>query len=273
MKHMTMIALAATGAVIVPETGLILPRSMRHGSRPIIRADVSDPKAMFEELRKAVEALRTDIPDADGIKAIVDPLIVAKETAINETITNLEDAMNKINAKLDASINAPVIGDIPGNPEYVTNFKTHMRKGDNAEASVQAAMSIGTAADGGYLAPVEWDRSITEALQVGEPHPRRIRRSSPSPARASRGFMPPERRAAGWVGETAARPQTTTPQFSPLTFNTGELYANPAITQPRSMTRRSIWRRGWPTRCVPSSDGRKTSPSSRATAPTSRSAS
>jgi HK97 family phage major capsid protein len=36
---------------------------------------------------------------------------------------------------------------------------------------------------------------------------------------------------SGWVGETAARPETTTPGLSTLNFNTGELYANPAISQ------------------------------------------
>ena len=36
---------------------------------------------------------------------------------------------------------------------------------------------------------------------------------------------------SGWVGETAGRPETTTPEFGPLTFTPGELYANPAATQ------------------------------------------
>src|SRR5207237_10023930 len=36
---------------------------------------------------------------------------------------------------------------------------------------------------------------------------------------------------SGWVGETAARPETTTPGLTTLQFDVGELYANPAITQ------------------------------------------
>jgi predicted phage gp36 major capsid-like protein len=32
---------------------------------------------------------------------------------------------------------------------------------------------------------------------------------------------------SGWVGETAARPETTTPGLSTLQFNLGEIYANP----------------------------------------------
>ena len=37
--------------------------------------------------------------------------------------------------------------------------------------------------------------------------------------------------ATGWVAETAARPQTTTPQLAELSFPTMELYAMPAATQ------------------------------------------
>jgi HK97 family phage major capsid protein len=36
---------------------------------------------------------------------------------------------------------------------------------------------------------------------------------------------------SGWVGETAARPATTTPGLTTLSYNTGEIYANPQITQ------------------------------------------
>jgi HK97 family phage major capsid protein len=36
---------------------------------------------------------------------------------------------------------------------------------------------------------------------------------------------------SGWVGETASRPATSTPQLSPLTFGNGEIYAFPFVTQ------------------------------------------
>lgn len=36
--------------------------------------------------------------------------------------------------------------------------------------------------------------------------------------------------ATGWVAETEARPQTTTPQLAELSFPTMELYAMPAAT-------------------------------------------
>jgi HK97 family phage major capsid protein len=229
-----MAALAATGAgiVLTDAAGRVIPRALTHGARsaPLVKADGSDPKALFDELRKAVEALRTDIPDEQAIRNIMDPLIKEKEDKINGAITNLETALDTINTRIEANIAAPVIGDIKGNPEYIANFKAHMRKGEGAPAEVQAAMSIGTAADGGYLAPVEWDRSITEALVQESP----IRANSETINISGQGFSRLYAIGApgsGWVGETAARPQTSTPQFTPLEFRTGELYANPAITQ------------------------------------------
>ena len=38
---------------------------------------------------------------------------------------------------------------------------------------------------------------------------------------------------AGWVGETAARPETATRSFAEIVPPSGELYANPAASQAR----------------------------------------
>src|SRR3546814_9406091 len=37
--------------------------------------------------------------------------------------------------------------------------------------------------------------------------------------------------SSGWVSETAARPETGTPQFAEIAPPSGELYANPAASQ------------------------------------------
>jgi HK97 family phage major capsid protein len=220
MKYRNSTALVAAGHAVVAASAL--PAALKRGSSPIIRADAQDPAAMFAELRRAVEALREG--EGDRVRAVMDPLITEREDRINATITNLETALNDLNTRVTSQATAPVIGDLPGNPDYVTNFKAHMRSG------VENAMSIGTAADGGYLAPIEWDRSITEQLQTESP----IRRNSQVITISGQGFSRLYATGApgsGWVGETAARPQTSTPQFAPLEFRTGEIYANPAITQ------------------------------------------
>jgi HK97 family phage major capsid protein len=85
-------------------------------------------------------------------------------------------------------------------------------------------------ADGGYFAPVEWDRTVTEKLKQLSP----IRANAQVIQITTNGFSRVYSDGivgSGWVGETAARPATTTPGLSTLAFNTGEIYANPQITQ------------------------------------------
>lgn len=206
-----------------------IPRALRGFG---IKADIQSPEQMFAALNGAVSALRSEI-ESRPKNAVSDVVLNEKLGTINGTITNLEAALQAIQSRVDANnvIAAPgIIGDIQGNPEYIGNFKTHMRVGDRATVEVQNAMSIGSAPDGGYLAPIEWDRSITDQLVLSSP----IRANSEVINISGQGFSrlyAVGQPGSGWVGETAARPETSTPQFVPLSFVTGEIYANPAITQ------------------------------------------
>ena len=60
---------------------------------------------------------------------------------------------------------------------------------------------------------------------------RRLARVVPTTVRAYSTLYAASGWGSGWVGETAARPETSTPTFDPLTFPHGEIYANPGITQ------------------------------------------
>ncbi len=81
-------------------------------------------------------------------------------------------------------------------PEYRDLFASYMRGGDgeaslrkaNAEgyrAQIRAAMSGGSAADGGYLAPVEWDRHIYQRQREVSP----LRRLATVVATGTVGFL------------------------------------------------------------------------------------
>ena len=241
-------AAAATSALVAAASvGAPLPVAMeraraRSGMGLIIRADAQDPEAMFAALRRDVEAMRATFESNLNGRSTPEE-VNALITPINENITNLTSALAAIQARVDAGIGPDgggVIGELPGNPEYVAAFRGMMRNGNDAQlqevaaaaarANPQAAMSIGSAPDGGYLAPVEWDRSITDQIRQDSP----IRANSEVITITGQGFtrlFSTGAPGSGWVGETAARPQTTTPTLAPLTFNVGEIYANPAITQ------------------------------------------
>ena len=197
--------------------GLAVPRALIG----MPRADASDPKALVAQLNTAFEEFKK--ANDEQLKAKVDDVVLTnKVDAINASISEIEKALNE---KI-AAATVGVVGDMqPSNPEYVSAFKAYMRKGD-----VQAAITVGTDTEGGYLAPIEWDRTITSAVREVSP----IRANAQVISISGRGFSRVYSDGlvgSGWVGETAARPATTTPGLTTLEFLTGEIYANPAVTQ------------------------------------------
>ncbi|MCL4768144.1 MAG: phage major capsid protein, partial [Hyphomicrobiaceae bacterium] len=91
------------------------------------------------------------------------------------------------------------------------------------------ALSVGSEADGGYLVPEAAERAIMTELADLSP----IRGIAGAITISSTLYKRPFAVAganAGWVGETAARPQTAGPGLAELSFPTLELYAMPAAT-------------------------------------------
>lgn len=192
-----------------------------------IRADL-EVKAAVEALNKAFHDFKAEHTQQlnDAKKGTADALQALKVDAINANISDLQSAVDLANTKLAAA----EMGGVPGqrpvkDKEYSAAFAAHMKRGE-----IQASLNKGVATEGGYLAPVEWDRTITDRLvkvsaMRGIASVQTISSAGFSKLFNNRGTT------SGWVGETASRPATNTPTFSPLTFATGEIYANPAATQ------------------------------------------
>ena len=128
-------------------------------------------------------------------------------------------------------------------PAYRSTFASYVQRGGaEAEAqlasanstgnraAIRAAMSEGDDSAGGYLAPVEWDRRVRKSQLHLSPM-RRISQVVTTGVNGYSTLWNNDQWGSGWVGETAARPQTTATTFAPLTFPTGEIYAMPAATQ------------------------------------------
>ncbi len=115
--------------------------------------------------------------------------------------------------------------------EHKAAFSAYMRRGD--ESALRAlegkAMSVGSAADGGYLVPPETDGEIGRRLSAASPIRALATVRQVSGAVLKKPFAT-SGMASGWVAETAARPQTNTAQLAELSFPTMELYAMPAAT-------------------------------------------
>ncbi|OEZ90719.1 phage major capsid protein [Duganella phyllosphaerae] len=191
-----------------------------------VRAD-SEVTTMITDLNKAVHAFREEYNQqlADIKKGNADALQALKVDNINAEISKLQASVDAANERMVAAAMNGGTGAGLKDKEYSDSFNAHFRKGE-----VQASLNKGQAAEGGYLAPVEWDRSITDRLVVVSPMralcaQQNISTNGFSKLFAIRGTT------SGWVGETAPRPETGTSTFGSLTYNTGELYANPAATQ------------------------------------------
>jgi HK97 family phage major capsid protein len=202
------------------------PRALA-GGRVFAAPRNDDPNALFEQ----IQATLRDNHNRTSTRL----------NGCEETITNLSNSMSAIQRQIEGNFNNSLPSIIPQEPEYTGAFASFIRKGEgevtlrefnNAgeRASIHAALQIGSDTDGGYLAPTEWDRKISQA-QVATSPLRRLARVITTSVNAFSTLWNNNEWGSGWVGETAARPQTTAAQLAQITFASGEIYANPAATQ------------------------------------------
>jgi len=214
MKHFS------PSALLARSTALVTPRAVT-GAR--LRADATDPKALIEALNKSFEEFKA--AHDQKLKAKVDDVVLnEKIDKINSSVGDFQKAIDELNAKLAAADMGAGQGQVKDR-EYTDAFRAHFTKGD-----VNAALNKGADGEGGYLAPIEWDRSIVDKLVQVSPM-RQIAQVQTIGTAGFKKLFNNGGTGSGWVGETAARPETNTPTFSPLTFTPGEIYANPAATQ------------------------------------------
>jgi len=92
------------------------------------------------------------------------------------------------------------------------------------------AASIGVGPKGGVAVPLEIDAVIDRVLRAASPIRSIARVVDIGSARYSK-LITTSGVVSGWVAETAARPETETPDFAEIAPPMGELYANPAASQ------------------------------------------
>jgi HK97 family phage major capsid protein len=124
-------------------------------------------------------------------------------------------------------------GDIdPAKAEHKKAFGAFMRKGHDAGLRdiERKAVQVGVNADGGFALPESIDATIQARLIDLSPI-----RSLSTVATVStsdyKRLIDIRGTASGWVGETAARTATNTPQLAERAAFMGEIYANPQVTQ------------------------------------------
>ena len=154
-----------------------------------------------EATEQAVEALRGDVED---VKARLDRV---SRAAARPVIEGASGAMPSLEVK----------GFVDG----------YLRLG--RETEIKSINGI-AAADGGYAVPREIDAMISARLKNISPI-RSIAQVVQTGSAGYRKLITTGGTASGWVSETGARAETTTPTFAEIAPPTGELYANPAASQ------------------------------------------
>ncbi len=115
--------------------------------------------------------------------------------------------------------------------EHKSAFEAYVRSGESTglRQLELKAMSVSSNPDGGYLVPPEVETEIGRRLTAISPIRMNAGVREISGSVYKKPFMTTGP-AVGWVGETAARPQTNSPVLDELSFPAMELYAMPAAT-------------------------------------------
>jgi len=189
-------------------------------------ANAGELKTLVESLNKAFADFKAEHNQQleDIKKGNADALQAFKVEKINDEIGKLQASIDDISLKLAAQqMNGG--GRKLRDAAYSEAFAAHFKKGE-----IRADLNKGTDGEGGYLTPIEWDRTITDKLVEVSPF-RQLAMIQPVGGTGFTKLFNVGGTDSGWVGETDPRPKTGTASLQSLGFGWGEIYANPAATQ------------------------------------------
>ncbi len=166
---------------------------------------------------------------ADPLEASFDA-VAAEE---NEAVAALRGQMDALRARVDGYVVAAGRPALAGaqikSVEHAAFVDQYLRKGVANGIELKSIAGTSDAA-GGYAVPREIDAAIDAALTAISPI-RRVANVVKVGSAGYRKLITTVGFQSGWVAETAARPETTTPIFREFVPPSGELYANPAASQ------------------------------------------
>ena len=158
------------------------------------------------------------------------------DTLLEEKVARIDQAVASAQARLDRALSEgrrPAIGVEPATlaapPEAKAAWDGYLRSGQRYGLELKAGLSSASNS-AGYVVPPETERAIERRLMAGSP----MREICTVRTVGSGVFRKPMSTAgvtAGWVAETAARPETDPATLTLLEFPAADLYASPAATQ------------------------------------------
>lgn len=199
--------------------------------------DVSgtDVALAFDEFMQAFEAFKeTNDERLDQIENRI-----SSDVVTNEKLARISQALDEhkmLADQLALKAARPQLGGMPLRSgaalQHKAAFYGYMRCGESGglRALEGKALSVGSDPDGGYLVPEETETTVMRSLKDISPIRAiaSVRQVSGTTYKKPFSIAGP---GSGWIGESAARPETTSPTLAELTFPTMELYAMPSATQ------------------------------------------
>ncbi len=193
-----------------------------------VKAAVDALASAFEEFKRTNdEALRQK---AD--KGAVDAVTEAK-------LARLDDAIDRLRADLDrtrASLGRPAAdGAGPGADaadEHKAALGAYLRKGDETGLAriERKALSVETDPEGGYLVTGQMAERIVATVFESSPV-RRVASVESISTDSLEMLVDKDEAGAGWVAESEARAETTSPDLAKVVIPVHEIYAEPRATQ------------------------------------------
>ena len=195
---------------------------------PEARAAMHEMMAAFEAFKGANDARLDEIEK----KASAD-------TLLEEKVARIDQAVVSAQARLDRVVSEgrrPGVESGAGGPsassrweETKAAFDGYLKTGASFGLELKAGLSTASNS-AGYIVPEQTERAIERRLMAGSPM-REIATVRTVGAGVFRKPVSTAGVAAGWVAETAARPETDPATLALLEFPSADLYANPAATQ------------------------------------------
>lgn len=192
-----------------------------------------DPKEIQELLNKIAASFEEYKTSNDAEMAAIRE--GKPSAALTEKVEAQAKELDALNAKLEAAEQKKAEADAAEAKNASMEDSEFFRVAANylatgKEPEVSANHSIVVPADGGILLPEEIERSMIE-LSAEYSDWRKLCPVRNVKTTDIKRLVNLGGTDSGWVGEKDARPETNTSQFTEISANFGEIYANPAATQ------------------------------------------
>ncbi|QNO28703.1 phage major capsid protein [Sphingopyxis sp. OPL5] len=164
---------------------------------------------------------------ADALDRAFDAVLAAE--AVDDLRASVSALKAQVDAQAVAAARLPLDGAKAADPARDAFVERYLRRGIDAGVEMKS-LSGASGGEGGYAVPREIDGTIAATLKSLSPI-RSIATVVQTGTSGYRKLVATGATGAGWVGETAARPETGTRSFAEIAPPSGELYANPAASQ------------------------------------------